>query len=81
VGDDLKIIGRERGLDVAAGRDVGHPEVDLPSSEPEGSTSMTSVWSVRHAWCRRQVLSLLRRGSDASPGQCSSSAWSCTWSR
>src|SRR5437762_10029545 len=29
MGDDVQVVGRERGLDVAAGRDIGHAEVDL----------------------------------------------------
>src|SRR5947207_3487858 len=29
MGNDLQVVGRERGLDVAVGRDVGHAEVDL----------------------------------------------------
>ena len=29
MGNDIQVVGRERGLNVAAGRDVGHPEVDL----------------------------------------------------
>src|SRR5437870_5275071 len=68
VGDDLKIIGRERGLDVAASRDVGHPEVDLALLGARGldqhDFGMVSPPRVRAG---RQVLSLLRRGVTPAP--------------
>src|SRR5207247_3874388 len=68
MGDDLQVVGRERGLDVAAGRDVGHAEVDLALLGTR-ALDQHDFGMVRPPRPRagKQVLSLLGRGVAPAP--------------
>src|SRR2546426_263101 len=63
MGNDIQVVGRERSLNVAAARDVGHPEVDLALFGARGlDQHYFGMVGPPRPRAGKQVLSLLGRG-------------------
>src|SRR5438093_685020 len=70
MGNDVQVVGRERGLDVAAGRDVGHPEVDLalPGVPERQHRADPALLAAHEGQCLRKHTLLLSPLADGAQG-------------